>query len=70
MYEFDENYDMGATIKVIGIGGGGCNALNTMIDLNLEGVDYIAANTDNPEDLVIAADQGSIISPPIPTPRS
>jgi cell division protein FtsZ len=46
MFELDENYDMGARIKVIGIGGGGCNALNTMIELNLEGVDFIAANTD------------------------
>ena len=46
MFELDENYAMGARIKVIGVGGGGCNALNTMIDLNLEGVDFIAANTD------------------------
>jgi cell division protein FtsZ len=46
MFELDENYDMGARIKVIGVGGGGCNALNTMIDLKLEGVDFIAANTD------------------------
>ena len=46
MFELDENYDMGAQIKVIGVGGGGCNALNTMIDLKLEGVDFIAANTD------------------------
>jgi cell division protein FtsZ len=46
MFEFDENHDLGARIKVIGIGGGGCNALNTMIDLKLEGVDFIAANTD------------------------
>jgi cell division protein FtsZ len=46
MFEFDENRSVGAKIKVIGIGGGGCNALNTMIDLNLEGVDFIAANTD------------------------
>jgi len=46
MFELDENYDLGARIKVIGIGGGGCNALNTMIELNLEGVDFIAANTD------------------------
>ena len=46
MFELDENRAMGAKIKVIGIGGGGCNALNTMIDLKLEGVDFIAANTD------------------------
>jgi cell division protein FtsZ len=46
MFELDENHAMGARIKVIGVGGGGCNALNTMIDLKLEGVDFIAANTD------------------------
>ncbi|MCJ7545943.1 MAG: cell division protein FtsZ [Deltaproteobacteria bacterium] len=46
MFELDENHEMGARIKVIGVGGGGCNALNTMIDLKLEGVDFIAANTD------------------------
>jgi cell division protein FtsZ len=46
MFELDENHHMGARIKVVGVGGGGCNALNTMIDLKLEGVDFIAANTD------------------------
>lgn len=46
MFELDENQKVGAKIRVIGIGGGGCNALNTMIDLELEGVDFIAANTD------------------------
>ncbi|MBN1355855.1 cell division protein FtsZ [bacterium] len=35
-----------AIIKVIGIGGGGCNAVNRMIDLNLAGIDFIACNTD------------------------
>ena len=33
-------------IKVIGIGGGGSNAVNTMISYNLQGVDFIVANTD------------------------
>lgn len=36
----------GANIKVIGIGGGGGNAVNTMIRTSIEGVDFIAANTD------------------------
>ena len=36
----------GAKIKVIGVGGGGCNAVNTMIRSGLEGVEYIVANTD------------------------
>ncbi len=35
-----------ATIKVVGLGGGGSNAINRMIDLGLTGVDFIAANTD------------------------
>ena len=33
-------------IKVIGLGGGGSNAVNRMLDLDLDGVEYIAANTD------------------------
>jgi cell division protein FtsZ len=36
----------GAKIKVIGVGGGGCNAVNTMIRSGLGGVEYIVANTD------------------------
>ena len=36
----------GRKIKVIGVGGGGGNAINTMIEYGLEGVDFIAANTD------------------------
>ncbi|HEY0394653.1 MAG TPA: cell division protein FtsZ [Candidatus Elarobacter sp.] len=35
-----------ATIKVIGLGGGGCNAVNRMIDAGLSGVDFFAINTD------------------------
>ena len=42
----DENAVHAARIKVIGIGGGGGNAVNTMISYNLQGVDFIAANTD------------------------
>ncbi|MFA6237278.1 MAG: cell division protein FtsZ [Bacteriovorax sp.] len=36
----------GARIKVVGVGGGGCNAVNTMIRSGLTGVEYIVANTD------------------------
>jgi len=50
MFEIsDENargFNDGAKIKVIGIGGGGCNAVNTMIKAGLSGVEYIVANTD------------------------
>lgn len=42
---FDEGAQ-GASIKVIGIGGGGCNAVNRMIEAGIEGVEFIAANTD------------------------
>ena len=46
MIEFDENRNLSAKVKIIGVGGGGCNALNTMIESGLTGVDFIAANTD------------------------
>ncbi len=35
-----------ARIKVVGIGGGGCNAVNRMIDEGLTGIEFIAVNTD------------------------
>ena len=38
--------DQIADIKVIGLGGGGCNAVNRMIDSGLRGVEFIVANTD------------------------
>ena len=47
MFELmDSGKACSAKIKVIGIGGGGGNAINTMIAYNLQGVDFIAANTD------------------------
>ena len=46
MIEFDENRNLAAKVKIIGIGGGGNNALNTMISYQLSGVEFIAANTD------------------------
>lgn len=46
MFEFDESIDQSARIKVIGVGGGGGNAVNTMIRSHLEGVDFVCANTD------------------------
>ncbi len=45
MIEFTDG-DGGARIKVVGVGGGGGNAVNTMIAAGLPGVDFIAANTD------------------------
>ncbi len=47
VFELAEMINQGANIKVIGIGGCGCNAINTMIDSGLENVEFIAANTDS-----------------------
>ncbi len=46
MFELVENYTPSAKIKVIGVGGGGGNAIAQMIDANIDGVEFIAANTD------------------------
>lgn len=46
MFQFDINVDQFATIKVIGIGGGGNNAVNRMIEDGVQGVEFIAVNTD------------------------
>lgn len=46
MLNFDMNIDQFAKIKVIGVGGGGNNAVNRMIEDGVEGVEFIAANTD------------------------
>lgn len=46
MFEFDDNPTLGAKIKVIGVGGGGSNAVETMVRGSLEGVEFIIANTD------------------------
>ncbi len=43
---FSEEQQQGAKIKVFGVGGGGSNAVNRMIRAKLEGVEFIAANTD------------------------
>ncbi|GFO68907.1 cell division protein FtsZ [Geomonas limicola] len=46
MFQFDESIDQSAKIKVIGVGGSGGNAVNTMITCGVTGVDFIVANTD------------------------
>lgn len=43
---FEEKPLNGASLKVVGVGGGGCNAVNRMIESGIEGVEFIAANTD------------------------
>ncbi len=46
MFEIDQVNNDGAKIKVVGVGGSGCNAVNTMIRMGLSGVEFITANTD------------------------
>ncbi|WP_043309096.1 cell division protein FtsZ [Pseudomonas sp. ML96] len=46
MFELVDNAPQSAVIKVIGVGGGGGNAVNHMIKNNIEGVEFICANTD------------------------
>ena len=46
MIELTDRNEPGARIKVIGVGGGGGNAINTMVSARLDGVEFIAANTD------------------------
>lgn len=47
MLEFEMDVDQVAQIKVIGVGGGGSNAVNRMIDSGVQGVEFIAVNTDS-----------------------
>ncbi len=44
--QFHDEIPHGARIKVIGVGGGGGNAINRMIEAKVEGVEFITANTD------------------------
>ena len=50
MMDYDDNnltmMDGSATIKVIGVGGAGNNAVNRMMDLGIKSVEFIAVNTD------------------------
>ena len=45
-FELEDNYDSGVNIKVVGVGGGGNNAINRMIEANIRGVEFVAINTD------------------------
>lgn len=46
MFELEENVNIGANIKVVGVGGGGSNAVTTMIEGGMSGVEFVVANTD------------------------
>ncbi len=45
-FNFDESQTPTAKMRVVGVGGGGCNAVNRMIEANLSGVEFISINTD------------------------
>ena len=46
IFEFEENTSQNARMKVVGVGGGGGNAVNRMIEERLEGVEFVSVNTD------------------------
>ncbi len=46
MFYMDETNGFSAKLIVVGVGGGGCNALNNMVDAGIHGVEFIAVNTD------------------------
>ncbi|HED52240.1 MAG TPA: cell division protein FtsZ, partial [Gammaproteobacteria bacterium] len=46
MFELMDSYSQNAVIKVIGIGGGGGNAVQHMVEADIEGVEFVCANTD------------------------
>src|SRR5690606_10925717 len=46
MFELMDAYSQNAVIKVMGVGGGGGNAVQHMVEASIEGVDFICANTD------------------------
>ena len=46
-FDFEQEFDSGVNIKVVGVGGGGNNAVNRMISTNIRGVEFISVNTDS-----------------------
>ena len=54
-FEMEESYDSGVNIKVVGVGGGGNNAVNRMIETSIRGVEFIAINTDKQALMMSAA---------------
>lgn len=60
-FTFDEANESGVNIKVIGVGGGGNNAVNRMIASNIRGVEFIAINTDKQALIVSNASRKIVI---------
>ena len=56
MFEQEEMRTNSAVIRVMGVGGGGCNAINSMIDSNIKSAEFFAVNTDNQALLLSKAD--------------
>ncbi|WP_028894266.1 cell division protein FtsZ [Syntrophorhabdus aromaticivorans] len=46
VFYMDESNGFSARLKVVGVGGGGCNALNNMVEAGIQGVDFVGVNTD------------------------
>ncbi|MEA3242978.1 MAG: cell division protein FtsZ, partial [Pseudomonadota bacterium] len=46
MFELMDSYSQNAIIKVLGVGGGGGNAVQHMVEAEIEGVEFVCANTD------------------------
>ncbi len=57
MFGQDNQRISSAVIKVVGVGGGGCNAVNSMISSNISSAEFIAVNTDNQALLLSKADE-------------
>ena len=59
MFELIENLAQNAVIKVIGVGGGGGNAVRHMVENNVTGVEFVCANTD--AQALKALDNGTVL---------
>ena len=56
-FEIDNYVDKGVAIKVVGVGGGGTNAVNRMVEAGIKGVEFIAVNTDRQALMLSDADK-------------
>ena len=70
MFELVDNAPQSAVIKVVGVGGGGGNAVRHMIENNVDGVDFICANTDAQALSDIAAKTCLLYTSPSPRDRT
>ena len=59
-FEFSEEMQDVVQIKVVGVGGGGGNAVNRMVDAGVRGVDFVAVNTDKGAPIFKVANLGIV----------